>query len=111
MGSTYIRWIGLPILTTHNYQYLIAGSGAQVLLQWMHLATVNWSDEVNWWVPPVHLVSCMLQHAEVCKALGTVIYSTSLEISFILVTAMPRWLSSSTFLSPLYKAIPEIIMS
>ena len=32
-----IWWIGLPILTTHNYQYLIAGSGAQDLPQWMHL--------------------------------------------------------------------------
>ena len=35
--------------------------------------TVNWSDEINEWVPPVHLVSGMLRHAEVCKAMGTLI--------------------------------------
>ena len=35
--------------------------------------TVDWAGEINWWVPPVHLVSRMLRHAEVCRARGTLV--------------------------------------
>lgn len=35
--------------------------------------TVNWAGEVNWWVPPVHLVGRVLRHAELCSAMGSII--------------------------------------
>ena len=52
-------------LPVFNSRFWCPGSSA------VDAFTVNWSDEVNWWVPPVHLVSRMLQHAKVCKAMGT----------------------------------------
>ena len=35
--------------------------------------TVNWAGDVNWWVPPIYLVSHTIQHAEDCKAMGTLL--------------------------------------
>ena len=35
----------------------------------MDVFIVNWPDEINWLVPLVQLVSCMLWHAEVCMAM------------------------------------------
>ena len=36
--------------------------------------TVNWSNEVNWWVPPVHLIPRTIRHAQVCSAKGTLVF-------------------------------------
>ena len=35
--------------------------------------TVNWAEEVNWWVPPIHLISRVLRHAEICCAMGSLV--------------------------------------
>ena len=35
--------------------------------------TVNWSEENNWWCPPVSLVARVVKHAQVCRAVGTLI--------------------------------------
>ena len=35
--------------------------------------TVNWSGEVNWWCPPIALISRVVRHAQVCAAKGTLI--------------------------------------
>ena len=35
--------------------------------------TINWENEVNWWLPPLYLVCCTIQHAAKCKAKGTLI--------------------------------------
>ena len=35
--------------------------------------TVNWEGEVCWLVPPLHLVCRVLRHAEVCRAMGTLV--------------------------------------
>lgn len=35
--------------------------------------TVDWSEEYNWWCPPLYLVCRVLQHARVCKSSGTLI--------------------------------------
>ena len=35
--------------------------------------TVNWGGEVNWWLPPAHLVCRTIQHAANCKAKGTLV--------------------------------------
>ena len=35
--------------------------------------TVNWNGEVNWWVPPIYLVSRTIRHAEACKSRGTLL--------------------------------------
>jgi hypothetical protein len=35
--------------------------------------TVNWGEEVNWWVPPLHLVCHTISHALNCKAKGTLV--------------------------------------
>ena len=37
--------------------------------------TVNWAEEVNWWVPPLYLVCRTISHASNCKAKGTLIVS------------------------------------
>ena len=37
--------------------------------------TVNWENEVNWWLPPLYLVCCTIQHAAKCKAKGTLVVS------------------------------------
>lgn len=42
--------------------------------------TTNWGNEVNWWVPPLHLVSRTIRHAAHCKAKGTLV--------------IPRWKSA-----------------
>jgi hypothetical protein len=43
--------------------------------------TQTWSNENNWLVPPVSLVSKVLHHMEVCKAIG--------------ILTVPLWRSSS----------------
>jgi hypothetical protein len=35
--------------------------------------TVNWSDDVNWWVPPISLIGRVLRHAEACDAMGSLV--------------------------------------
>ena len=35
--------------------------------------TVNWGDEISWWVPPLYLVCCTISHASNCKAKGTLV--------------------------------------
>ena len=35
--------------------------------------TVNWVGEVNWWVPPLHLVDRTIRHAQVCNAVGSLL--------------------------------------
>ena len=35
--------------------------------------TVNWAGDVDWWVPPIYLVSHTIRHAEDCKAMGTLL--------------------------------------
>ena len=35
--------------------------------------TVNWGDEINWWVPPLYLVCCTISHASNCRAKGTLV--------------------------------------
>ena len=35
--------------------------------------TVNWANDVNWWVPPIYLISRVLRHAEICSAMGSLI--------------------------------------
>ena len=35
--------------------------------------TVNWGNETNWWLPPLHLVCRTIQHAAKCKAKGTLV--------------------------------------
>ena len=42
--------------------------------------TVNWSGENNWWCPPVCLIPRVIQHASVCRVVGTLI--------------VPHWVSS-----------------
>ena len=29
---------------------------------------VNWASEINWWVPPLHLIVCTVNHARACRA-------------------------------------------
>ncbi len=33
--------------------------------------TVNWSGENNWWCPPIALIPRVIGHAQVCRAVGT----------------------------------------
>ena len=35
--------------------------------------TVNWVGEVNWWVPPLHLVGRAIRHAKACNAMGSLL--------------------------------------
>jgi hypothetical protein len=35
--------------------------------------TVNWCDEISWWVPPIYLVCRTISHAYSCKAKGTLV--------------------------------------
>ena len=35
--------------------------------------TVNWGNELNWWVPPLHLICRTIRHASQCRAKGTMI--------------------------------------
>ena len=35
--------------------------------------TVNWGSEMNWWLPPQHLVCRTIRHASRCKAKGTLV--------------------------------------
>ena len=35
--------------------------------------TVDWGKEVNWWIPPLHLVCRTIHHAANCKAKGTLV--------------------------------------
>ena len=35
--------------------------------------TVNWSGDVNWWVPPISLIGRVLRHAKACDAMGTLV--------------------------------------
>ena len=35
--------------------------------------TVDWGNEVNWWLPPLHLVCRTIRHAAECKAKGTLV--------------------------------------
>ena len=35
--------------------------------------TVNWANDVNWWVPPIYLISRVLRHAEICSAMGSLV--------------------------------------
>ena len=44
--------------------------------------TVSWADQINWWVPPVHLVVRTLRHAEACKATGTLVVPAWKSASF-----------------------------
>ena len=30
--------------------------------------TCNWGEEINWWCPPIHLITRVLQHAKKTKA-------------------------------------------
>ena len=54
-------------LPVFNSRFWCPGSSA------IDAFTVDWADEINWWVPPVYLVSRTLRHAEVCKAVGTLL--------------------------------------
>ena len=44
--------------------------------------TVDWAGENNWWCPPVALITKVIGHAKVCKAIGTLIVSCWLSASF-----------------------------
>ena len=44
--------------------------------------TVNWAGEVNWWVPPVHLVGRVLRHAQHCSAMGSLLVPAWKSASF-----------------------------
>ena len=35
--------------------------------------TVNWANDVDWWVPPIYLICQVLRHAEICSAMGSLI--------------------------------------
>ena len=35
--------------------------------------TVNWGSEINWWLPPQHLVCRTIRHASGCRAKGTLV--------------------------------------
>ena len=39
----------------------------------MDTFTVNWVNEVNWWVLPLHLVCRTVHHASNCNAKGTLV--------------------------------------
>ena len=36
--------------------------------------TVNWGFDVNWWVPPLHIIVHTIRHAQACKAVGTLVF-------------------------------------
>ena len=36
--------------------------------------TVNWGSDVNWWVPPFHLIARTIRHAQACEAVGTLAF-------------------------------------
>lgn len=42
--------------------------------------TCDWGGENNWWCPPIHLVSRLIEHAKVTKAEGTLV--------------VPQWVSA-----------------
>ena len=42
--------------------------------------TCSWTEDNNWWVPPVHLVPRVIRHAQNTKSQGTLV--------------IPKWLSS-----------------
>ena len=44
--------------------------------------TVDWSAENNWWCPPLTLVPCVIGHARVCRAMGTLIVPCWLSAPF-----------------------------
>ena len=44
--------------------------------------TVNWAGEVHWWVPPAHLVGCVLRHAQHCSAMGSILVPAWKSASF-----------------------------
>ena len=54
-------------LPVFNSRFWCPGSSA------VDTFTVDWAGEINWWVPPVYLVSRTLRHTEVCKAVGTLL--------------------------------------
>ena len=44
--------------------------------------TVDWHGENNWWCPPVWLVPRVIDHAQVCRAIGTLVVPCWLSASF-----------------------------
>ena len=50
-----------------NSRFLSPGSEA------VDAFTCNWGEETNWWCPPIHLITRVLQHARKTKAHGTLI--------------------------------------
>ena len=44
--------------------------------------TVNWADDMNWWVPPFNLVGRVLRHAEICHAVGSLVVPAWKSASF-----------------------------
>ena len=44
--------------------------------------TVNWAGNINWWVPPIHLIGRVLRHAETCSAVGSLIILAWKSASF-----------------------------
>ena len=53
---------------------------------------VNWGSELNWWVPPLHLVCHAISHACNCNAKGT-----CMEVCPILACSSSWWPAFSTF--------------
>ena len=43
--------------------------------------TVNWSDENNWWCPPIGLVPRVIRHAQACRAVGFMVAFCSILAS------------------------------
>jgi len=52
--------------------------------------TCDWYHENNWWCPPLYLVSCLLRHALVTKAVGKLIVPQWRSAPFWPFT-IPRW--------------------
>ena len=36
--------------------------------------TVDWAGEVNWWVPPLHMIIRTVRHAQACASKGTLVF-------------------------------------